>query len=195
MNSIFLWPIISILVLPIGWLEYKLLQKSRWGVLLGILNLVVLYGPWIIVVYCSFNQPNISLTTVIGFGMVIIALILWRKATPLLFKARGQVMTVPKNLVAEGPYRWTRHPLYVGHVLLISGGMLASGALEIFLETPILWIIAAIASKYEEKTRLEPLFGETFRQYQAQIPFLLPFWAWAIWGIIYLAVAIRLFLF
>jgi protein-S-isoprenylcysteine O-methyltransferase Ste14 len=99
--------------------------------------------------------------------------------------------TVPRTLLTEGPYRSTRHPLYVGHVLLISGGVLAFASLELFLLTPIIWVIAAIASRYEENTRLRPQFGEEFCKYQAHTAFLLPFWGWILWGIIYLGAMVQ----
>jgi protein-S-isoprenylcysteine O-methyltransferase Ste14 len=80
----------------------------------------------------------------------------------------------PKRLVAEGPYRWIRHPIYLSHFLLIGGAALLFGALKVFLETPLLLGIAAIGAKYEESRRLLPLFDKTFDQYKAKTYFLLP---------------------
>jgi protein-S-isoprenylcysteine O-methyltransferase Ste14 len=186
MILVLMLPLISVLVLPIGGLEYRLLQKTRWGILLGILNFTVLYGPWIVAVLRLPDYLTNGATAASGLVMLIAGLILLIVTAPLILRAPGQMRTVPRTLLTEGPYRWTRHPLYVGHALLISGGVLAFASLELFLVTPILWVIAAIASRYEENTRLKPQFGEAFRQYQAQTPFLLPLWGWILWGIIYL---------
>lgn len=194
MTSALAWPLISVLVLPIGWLEYKLflLRKTQWGIPLGILNLAILYGSWIAAIRDSLNRLTVGANVAVGLGMVMTALILWVVAYPLILPVRGQVLTMPEALVTKGPYRWTRHPMYVGHVMFISGGVFAVGALEVFLVTPVLWIIVMIASRYEEHTRLEPRFGEAFRQYRARTPFLLPLWGWILWGIIYLGVIVRL---
>ncbi|OGP76105.1 MAG: hypothetical protein A2W09_04675 [Deltaproteobacteria bacterium RBG_16_50_11] len=62
----------------------------------------------------------------------------------------------------------------MSHFLLIGGSALAFGALNVFLETPILLGLAAIGAKYEESRRLLPLFGKTFEQYKAKTQFLLP---------------------
>lgn len=139
-----------------------MLQKTRWGILLEILNLVVLYGQWIVAVRGSLNRLIGVTTSAVGLAMVILALTLWTAVAPLVFRARGQVMTMPEVLVTEGPYRCTRHPLYMGHVVFISAGVLVSGALDLFLVTPLLWIIAPIASRYEEHTRLRPRFSCRF---------------------------------
>jgi protein-S-isoprenylcysteine O-methyltransferase Ste14 len=189
------WPLLTVLVLPIGWVEYRILQKTRWGILLALLTVAALYGPWLLAIRGSPHLFELGLHTLVGLGLVLIALYLWVAAAPLILRDRGQVMTIPERLVTEGPYRWTRHPLYVGHALFIGGGVLASGALEVFLVIPLLWVIAAVASRYEEVSRLEPLFRETFRQYQSRTPFLLPLWAWLLWSILYGAVAVRLMVF
>ena len=186
MISVLILPLISVLVLPIGWLEYRLLQKTRWGILLGALNLAFLYGPWIVAILRSPNYLAEEAAAAIGLGMLITGLILLIATAPLNLRAPGQMRTMPKTLLTKGPYRWTRHPLYMGHVLLISGGVLALASVELFLVTPLLWVVAAIASLFEENTRLNLQFGEAFRQYQAQTPFLLPLWGWILWGIIYL---------
>jgi len=192
MISSLTWPLLTVLVLPIGWVEYRILQKTRWGMLLALVNAGVLYGPWLMAMRGSPLLFDLGWHTPIGLGLMLLGLLLWITAYPLILRDRGQVMTIPERLVTEGPYRWTRHPLYVGHALVIGGGVLASGALEVFLVIPLLWVIAAVASRYEEVSRLEPLFRETFRQYQSRTPFLLPLWAWLLWSILYGAVVVRL---
>ena len=77
---------------------------------------------------------------------------------------------------------------------MIAGSALAFGALNVFLETPILLGIAAIAGTYEETKRLLPLFGKAFEQYKAKTYFLLPTWGWIALGVIYSLVALCVFL-
>ena len=185
------WPLLTLLVLPLGWIEFKLLEKTRWGILLALLTVAALYGPWVMAIRGSPHRFEPGLHTMAGLGLALVALYLWAAAAPLILRDRGQIKTMPQALVTAGPYRWTRHPLYVGHVLFIGGAVLASGAWEVFLMTPILWVIAAITGSYEERSRLQPLFGETFRLYQEQTPLLLPKWTWVLWGIIYGAVLVR----
>lgn len=113
MISVLMLPLISVLVLPIGWLEYRLLQKTRWGILLGILNLTVLYGPWIVAVLRLPDYFTDGATAATGLVMLTAGLILLIVTAPLILRAPGQMRTVPITLLTKGPYRWTRHPLYV----------------------------------------------------------------------------------
>ena len=194
MISIYLLPMISLLVLPIGWIEYRILQKTRFGVFLGLVNIIILYGSWLVSIYLLFNHFLFNIFTFIGFLMILTATILWVRATSFLIKIPGQIHTLPESLVINGAYRWIRHPLYLGHILIISGALLVFGKLELFLETPILLIIVMIASRYEEKTRLLPKFGDKFLQYKAHTPFILPLWGWLILGIVYVGVIIKVFI-
>jgi protein-S-isoprenylcysteine O-methyltransferase Ste14 len=191
MISPLILPLFSVLVLPIGWLEYRLLQKTRKGILLGIFNSAVLYGPWIAAALKSPHHLTDRVAAATGVVMLIAGLIILIAAAPLILRAPGQMRSMPEALLTKGPYRWTRHPLYVGHVVLISGAVLAFASIELFLLTPILWVIAAIASRYEESTRLRHQFGQEFCQYQARTAFLLLFRGWILWGIIYLAAMVQ----
>ena len=183
--------LVCALVLPAGWLEYRLLEKTRWGVLLGLVNVGLLYGPWVVLGWASFAGASFSLATVLGIAMMIVAIMLFvTGATPIL-RVHGQWKTRPESLVTTGPYRFVRHPLYVGHALLIGGGILTAGDRLLFLATPILWVIAAAASRYEEVTRIEPCFGDQYRRYKACTPFLLPIWGWILSALIYFGTAME----
>ena len=63
---------------------------------------------------------------------------------------------LPERLVVDGPYQWVRHLIDLSHFLLIGGAALACGALEVYLETPIVLGMAAMGGKYEESSRLLP---------------------------------------
>jgi protein-S-isoprenylcysteine O-methyltransferase Ste14 len=46
---------------------------------------------------------------------------------------------LPKRWATDGPYRFLRHPLYVGHLVTIAGiGVLALGYAGVFLALPAL---------------------------------------------------------
>jgi protein-S-isoprenylcysteine O-methyltransferase Ste14 len=78
-----------------------------------------------------------------------------------------------ENLVADGPYRYIRNPLYFGNVLLALGiGLLASrlGFLVIVVGN---WLIVYRLILREETTLLQSQ-GESYRRYLAAVPRLLP---------------------
>jgi protein-S-isoprenylcysteine O-methyltransferase Ste14 len=186
-------PLISVFVLPIAWLEGRLLPKAAWVPILTLVNAPLLYLPWVIAITAT-QHLIIGPLAALGFFMVGVGLLLLAKALPLIMRVPGQMRSLPERLVEEGPYRWIRHPIYLSHFLLIGGAALGFGALRVFLEAPVLLCMATIGAKYEESSRLLPCFGKTFEQYKAKTHFLLPTWGWVLLGLIYSLVALRVFL-
>jgi protein-S-isoprenylcysteine O-methyltransferase Ste14 len=195
-NQFLLVPFISLFVLPILWLGGRLLPKAAWtgwGAILALVNPLLLYTPWAIAIIAT-RHLMIGPVAVFGFFMVAVGLFLLATALFPIIRVPGQMRSLPERLVVEGPYHWVRHPMYLSHFLLIGGAALACGALKVFLETPTVLGMAAIGGKYEEATRLLPLFGRTFEQYRAKTHFLLPVWGWVALGFIYSLMAFRVFL-
>lgn len=77
----------------------------------------------------------------------------------------------PQGLVVRGPYLWVRHPLYLCVILLIWScpDVTADRLLFNILWTG--WII--IGTRLEERDLLKT-FGQAYRDYQQQVPMLLP---------------------
>lgn len=188
-------PFICLFVIPIAWLEGRLLPKvtwTGWAAVLMIVNGLVLYIPWAVAIIPA-RHLMIGPVTVLGFLMIAVGLLLLITALLPILQVPGQIRSLPERLVVQGPYRWVRHPIYLSHFLLIGGGALACGAFMVFLETPVVLGMAAVGGKYEESKRLRPLFGRTFEEYKAKTGFLLPVWGWIAVGLIYGWIAFRFF--
>ncbi len=188
-------PFICLLVIPIAWMEGRLLPKATWtgwAAILTLVNALILYIPWAIAIIPT-RHLMIGPVTILGFLMIAVGLLLLATALLPILRVPGQIRSLPERLVVEGPYQWVRHPIYLSHFLLIGGAALACGALRAFLETPIVLGMAAIGGKYEESKRLLPLFGRTFEEYKARTRFLLPAWGWITLGLIYSLMAFRVF--
>jgi protein-S-isoprenylcysteine O-methyltransferase Ste14 len=76
----------------------------------------------------------------------------------------------PTNaLTFEGPYRFTRNPMYVGMALLQGGLALAGNALwPLVALIPVLWIVRTQVIDKEEQY-LERRFGQQYRDYKARV--------------------------
>jgi protein-S-isoprenylcysteine O-methyltransferase Ste14 len=183
-------PLVSLLVLPIGRLEYALLGRTRWAALLAGVAVLALYAPWLLAAGLGYPIAPSAAGFVLGAAQIAAGLFVWLKAIPALMRVPGQGMARPRSLLTDGAYSWTRHPLYVGHVAVISGLMLCLGAPRLFLETPLLWLIAALAAGHEEREILAPTFPSEFVQYRSRVPFLLTARGWALWGCLYVSLAI-----
>lgn len=80
----------------------------------------------------------------------------------------------PKRVVAAGPYRWVRNPIYLAALLVVLGEA------WLFLSLPLLAYAGAMAVcfhlfviGYEEPT-LRRRFGSTYLEYQRTVPRWIP---------------------
>jgi protein-S-isoprenylcysteine O-methyltransferase len=74
-----------------------------------------------------------------------------------------------------GPYRFVRHPGYLGSLLTLNGIALASGSAPVFLLS-----LAATAAAYAYRIRVEDAmlvarFGASYEAYRREVGALLPF--------------------
>jgi len=80
---------------------------------------------------------------------------------------------VPKSavLIVRGPYRWARHPLYFSVLLMIWSYPTLSVDRMLFNALWTSWIF--IGSVFEERD-LVAEFGDRYREYQRNVPMLIP---------------------
>jgi protein-S-isoprenylcysteine O-methyltransferase Ste14 len=79
-----------------------------------------------------------------------------------------------QELVIAGPYRWVRHPIYTGILMMFVGTALAVGEWRGVLA------VAVAAAAFWRKLRIEESFmrqqfGESYARYAARVPALIPF--------------------
>jgi protein-S-isoprenylcysteine O-methyltransferase Ste14 len=108
-------------------------------------------------------------------GAVIIVLGIWQTGA-WSFLGLRQVVAGPRpegqpQLVVRGLYRWMRHPLYTGGLLLI--WLLPVMTANILTLNVILTAYLIVGAKLEEG-RLLHEFGAAYAQYQQQVPMLIP---------------------
>lgn len=105
-------------------------------------------------------------------GGVIVALAfandLWCAAT----LARHQTTILPHRasarLVIDGPYSWSRNPIYVSHVALVLGLGFLLGSPFIILLAPALALALRKLSIEPEERHLVRKFGDEYRAYIAR---------------------------
>ena len=106
-----------------------------------------------------------------GFVLGIIGswLNLW--ADQLFKKYKTEVKPYQKSsvLVTEGPFRMSRHPMYLGMVLILLGLAIFLGSLITFLPLIAFTIsMQMVFISIEEKMMLET-FGDEYRQYSQKV--------------------------
>ncbi len=78
------------------------------------------------------------------------------------------------ELVTNGPYRWVRHPIYTGGLLIVAGSALALGRVGGLISVAIMTTIFLHKIRLEEKV-LEDHFGARYTEYRGHTHALIPF--------------------
>jgi protein-S-isoprenylcysteine O-methyltransferase Ste14 len=79
-----------------------------------------------------------------------------------------------RRLTTEGPYAWTRNPLYLGSLFVGLGFALATGKLVLLAVLAGLFAAIYIPVMKREAARLEAAFPLDYSLYAARVPLLLP---------------------
>ena len=86
-----------------------------------------------------------------------------RKETPIL---PGQK---PTALVIEGPYKFTRNPMYLGVTTALLGVAIFLGDILAFLAPIIFFIFVSIRFIPREEKLMESLFGKKYLDYKKKV--------------------------
>jgi protein-S-isoprenylcysteine O-methyltransferase Ste14 len=74
-----------------------------------------------------------------------------------------------RSLVRDGPYRWMRHPLYLGACLEVAGLPVLLGAWGALVFGVLAFIPLEVARAYYEERFLRDLFGDSYRRYADEV--------------------------
>jgi protein-S-isoprenylcysteine O-methyltransferase Ste14 len=104
--------------------------------------------------------------SLVGMGLVLFAWTLftfWRHHTTVNpYKAAS-------NLVQDGPFRYSRNPIYVGDWFIYAGGMLLLQTLWPLAFVPLVWLIIRFGVIRHEERHLEAVFGEEYANFRARV--------------------------
>lgn len=70
-----------------------------------------------------------------------------------------------REVTRSGPYRWTRHPLYVGSVVLAIGIVIASRSVAVAIVAAVYMSATLMAAVRTEEAFLRRAFGDTYERY------------------------------
>jgi protein-S-isoprenylcysteine O-methyltransferase Ste14 len=105
------------------------------------------------------------LLIVLGFALSFSAAMLFRrKGTEL-----NPTSEANKLLVAEGPFRFTRNPMYLGLVIFTLGIAVCVGSLPIFAVPLLVFATANWVHIPFEETKMRRQFGSGFEEYTAKV--------------------------
>jgi protein-S-isoprenylcysteine O-methyltransferase Ste14 len=138
---------------------------------------------WFLMAYPKFSPPmNDALTTrtdltmAIGAAICVFGLFITIWARRTLAGNWSNDVTFKQNheLIKTGPYRFVRHPIYTGLLLMCLGTAVEIGRVRFWLALPLWFIGFWIKLKQEEKLMLRH-FPDEYPVYRKQVKALVPF--------------------
>jgi len=105
-----------------------------------------------------------SILAGVPFFLLGIALHLWAKGC---LHQNGEVTTC-------GPYRYVRHPFYLGNLLLDGALVIMCGSLLLACAFPLWWPAVYIPVMRREEATMVGLFGSQYEAYARRVPLLFP---------------------
>ncbi|MFA6187176.1 MAG: isoprenylcysteine carboxylmethyltransferase family protein [Phycisphaerae bacterium] len=95
----------------------------------------------------------------------------------LIFGKGTPIPAVPtRQLLQSGPYRYVRNPMMGGYFLYLLGWAFLFNKMGNFLVVIVFMILLILEIKFIEEPELEKRFGDAYREYKKENPFLLPRW-------------------
>ena len=109
--------------------------------------------------------------TVIGVPLVVVGIWLNIWADGIFKRVKTTVKPFKKSstLVLEGPYRISRHPMYLGMVIAVLGMAILLGSVTPFLATIACFITMQILFIRHEEQAMEETFGEAYTEYKKRV--------------------------
>jgi len=117
------------------------------------------------VIFISFPFNLIGIV-LIAFGAV---LNIWADQ---VFKKRGTTVKPyekPSVFVAEGPFSWCRHPMYLGMLAILVGVSIICGSVISFLGPLCFWSIVHLRFEPIEERSMLDAFGDQYMQYKNKV--------------------------
>jgi len=78
-------------------------------------------------------------------------------------------------LITDGPYRWVRHPFYVGYILGAVAAPVAVAGTGLVLIAVLMIGLTIAAALREERAWLRSPRGQAYRTYRAKTGMFVPF--------------------
>ncbi len=75
----------------------------------------------------------------------------------------------PSVLIVDGPFRWCRHPMYLGMLAILLGISIICGSLASFIGSIAFWIIVRIRFVPVEEQSMMETFGDEYREYKQRV--------------------------
>jgi protein-S-isoprenylcysteine O-methyltransferase Ste14 len=135
-----------------------------------LLQTLVPRSTWAAVSFRNDLLADVGLVILVGSTMFA----LWARWTLGKMWSSVPALREHHELHTDGPYRFTRHPIYTGILGMLLGSALVAGFGGVVVALLVFGGVFLVRIPREEKLMLET-FGEQYVRYQHDVPRLVPF--------------------
>ncbi|HKZ86969.1 MAG TPA: isoprenylcysteine carboxylmethyltransferase family protein [Anaerolineae bacterium] len=109
--------------------------------------------------------------TLWGIPLAILGLVINGWASALLYHRKTTLMPFekPSALVVDGPYGFSRNPIYLSAVVLTSGIVVLLGSLTVLPAPIVLLLVLDVMFVRHEERNLEATFGVDYLEYKKRV--------------------------
>lgn len=131
---------------------------------------------WIPEWFQNPSLPGMPVTAWAGvlLGGIGVAVRFWAVLTLRERYTRTLLTHAQQAVERGGPYRWVRHPGYLGSLLCLNGVAMASGSFVVLLASLFTTFLAYAYRIRVEDEMLVQAFGETYAAYRREVRALIP---------------------
>jgi protein-S-isoprenylcysteine O-methyltransferase Ste14 len=105
-----------------------------------------------------------------GMGIIVWVIALHRERAPRHgWRIEKTPFEPPRYLIVNGPYRYSRNPIYLSHLLIWTGWTLFYGSVAVLLGVLFLWTLLAFTIVPYEERGLARAIGDSYARYQSQV--------------------------
>lgn len=128
----------------------------------------------------QFALPPLAfgfMNTVLGCGLVVAGILLgWWTIYVQFTVGRGTPVPImaTQQLIIQKPYNYCRNPMALGAIVAYLGVAILIGSIAAVALVLTLAVLLLLYIKYIEEKELELRFGEAYREYRRQTPFIIP---------------------
>lgn len=123
-------------------------------------------------------QPRSDASAAAGIMMYTAAVALFLSAIEAARRTRLQRAFIdgplPDRLITDGPYRWVRHPFYLGYIIGALAPMVAIDHVVVFAVSAAIVLMTVAAAFREERVWLSSARAEAYRDYRARTGMFVP---------------------
>ena len=111
----------------------------------------------------SFDLPGGPILVIAGFALIFWSANHFRRAQTPIHPRRK-----PTTLITDGPFAFSRNPIYLGMALIAAGWAIRLGALSALLMVPIFMLIIQRRFIVGEEFHIDRALGEEWRSYTSR---------------------------